>query len=128
MVCESKEKKPEGLVMLRITIVVCGLLLGILLAAILVASGYSDVLTGLENLLADPWGIVTLIDLGIGLLFVAAWMAVVEPRSLHAAVWIVALFLLGNVVTLVFLLCRTRSAKRFSDLFLPSHRSGGTAL
>lgn len=111
--------------MLRVTVIVCGVLLGLLLAAIGMAMGQESVLTGLRHLLDEPWGIVTLLDLGIGLLFIAAWMGVMEPRPGCAVIWIVALFLLGNVVTMVFLLWRTRYANHFSDLFLPlSHRSG----
>jgi len=105
--------------MLRVTIVVCGALLGLLLALIVVASNHDNVLSGLRYVLADPWGIVTLLDLGVGLLFVAAWLAVVEPRPGVAAAWIVGLFLLGNVITLVFLLWRTRSVEHFHELFLP---------
>ncbi len=109
--------------MLRATIVICGILLGLLLAGIIVASNQVGVLTGLQRLLADPWGMVTLLDLGVGLVFVAAWIAVMEPRPWYAAVWIIGLLLLGNVVTLVFLLWRTRYARRFADLFLPSRRN-----
>jgi len=109
--------------MLRVTIVICGVLLGILIAAILAASGHSHVLNGLQYVLSDPWGAVTLLDLGIGLLFVAAWLSVMEPHPLHAALWIIALFALGNVITLVYLLCRTRQVQRFSELFLPPRQS-----
>lgn len=108
--------------MLRVTIIICGILLGLLLAAIIVASGQANVLEGLKGVLAEPWGVVTLLDLSIGLLFIAAWIAVIEPRPLYAAVWILALLVLGNVVTLIFLLWRTRNAKSFADLFLPSRR------
>ena len=65
--------------MLRIVVIVCGILLGLLVAAILIASGQSSVLAGLRHVVADPWGVVTLLDLGVGLLFVAVWLALVEP-------------------------------------------------
>lgn len=109
--------------MLRATVVICGVLLGVLLAAAVVASGHEPVLTGLGQLLTMPWGVVTLLDLSIGLLFVAAWITVVEPRPLYAAGWIIALFLLGNMVTLIFLLWRTRRATHFAELFLPVQRN-----
>lgn len=108
--------------MLRATVVICGILLGLLLATIIVAGSQDSVLAGLRRLLADPWGLVTLLDLSVGLLFVAAWIGVIEPRPPWAAAWIVSLFVLGNVVTLVFLLCRTRDAQCFADLFLPRQR------
>lgn len=109
--------------MLRVTVIVCGVLLGLLLAGIGIASQH-NLLDSLYRMLADPWGLVTLLDLGIGLLFIAAWIAVVETRPLRAALWIVALFGLGNVITLIFLLWRTRTATRFSDLFLPNRHNG----
>lgn len=106
-------------VLLRVTIVVCGALLGLLLALIVVASNQASVLTGLSYVLADPWGVVTLLDLGVGLLFVAAWLAVMEPNPWRASAWIISLCVLGNVTTLVYLLWRTRSAESFRELFLP---------
>jgi hypothetical protein len=109
--------------MLRVTVIICGILLGLLLAAIVVASRDVPVLVGLQRVLTDPWGMVTLLDLGVGLLFVATWIAVIEPRPLFAAAWIISLFLLGNATTLVFLLWRTRYAQSFAELFLPSRRS-----
>lgn len=112
--------------MLRVTVVVCGFLLGILLASIGMAS-HHNLWASLWHLLADPWGVVTLLDLSVGLLFVAAWIGIVEPRPWCAAGWIVALFILGNVITLVFLLWRTRDARRFADLFLPSRRNDSPA-
>jgi len=108
--------------MLRATVIICGILLGLLLAAIVVASHHSSVLAGLQRLLADPWGLVTLLDLSVGLLVIAAWIAVLEPRGTYAAAWIIGLLLLGNVITLVFLLWRTRHARHFADLFLPSRQ------
>ena len=110
--------------MMRATVVVCGILLGLLLASIGLASSHEGVLTGLGRMLRDPWSIVTLLDLGVGLVFIAVWIAVMEPRPRYAVLWIIALFLLGNVITLVFLLCRTRHATHFADLFLPSYHRG----
>lgn len=107
--------------LLRLTVIVCGILLGLLVTAILVASHHSNMLVGLRHLVADPWGIATLLDLGVGLLFVAVWLALVEPNPWRATAWIVALFLFGNVVTLAFLLSRTCRARRLRDLFLSSH-------
>ena len=105
--------------MLRIVVVICGVLLGLLVAAILIAGSHSSVFAGLRYVIADPWGVATLLDLGIGLLFVAVWLALVEPKPWRAAIWIGALFLFGNVVTLVYLLSRTCQARRLRDLFLP---------
>lgn len=109
--------------MLRVAVIVCGLLLGLLVTAILIAGNHGSVLGGFRYVAADPWGIVALLDLGVGLLFVAVWIALVEPVPWRAVVWIIALFVLGNVITLAFLLSRTCRARHVRDLFLPS-RSG----
>ncbi len=106
--------------MMRATVIVCGVLLGVLLACIIAASGHGNVLVALREMAGQPWGLVTLMDLGVGLVFVATWMAVVEPSPLRATIWILCLFALGNVVTLVFLIWRSRRTERFRDLFLPS--------
>ena len=109
--------------MLRIPVIICGILLGLLAATILIASNHSHVLAGLRHIIADPWGIVTLIDLGVGLLFIAVWLWLVEPVRWRAIVWIIALFLLGNVVTLAYLLCRTCQVRHWSELLLPYRHS-----
>ncbi len=109
--------------MLRVPVIICGLLLGLLVTAILIASHHGHVLAGLRHVIADPWGVVTLLDLGVGLLFVAIWLALVEPNPWRAATWIVALLLLGNVVTLAYLLWRTCKVRHWSELFLPSRSS-----
>ncbi len=106
--------------MLRATIVICGILLGLLVAGIAHAVGRGEVLVALQAMLADPWGLVTLLDLGTGLLFVAVWMVLVERRPLRALPWIVALGALGNVVTLVYLLWRSRKVSTLRELFLPA--------
>ena len=110
--------------MLRTTVIVCGILLGLLVATILIAGSHSGVLASLHAIAANPWGVVVLLDLGIGLLFIAVWLALVEPSPLRAVAWIVALLLLGNVVTLVYLLSRTYRVRRLRDLFLPSRFNG----
>ena len=109
--------------MLRIAVIICGILLGLLVAAILIASSHSSVLAGLRHLIADPWGIATLLDLGVGLLFVAVWLVLIESSPWRAALWIVALFLFGNVVTLAYLLWRTCKVQHWSELFLPYRKS-----
>ncbi|TCO80672.1 uncharacterized protein DUF1475 [Plasticicumulans lactativorans] len=108
---------------MRIVIIVCGVLLGLLMAGIISAAGQANVLTSLVAMARDPWGLVTLLDLGVGLMFVAAWIALVEPSPLRAAAWIAALFVLGNVVTLLYLICHTPRARSLRELVLPAAAS-----
>jgi len=106
--------------MMQAVVVICGLLLGLFLAAIGQAAVSQPLVAGWLAILSNPWSLVALLDLGIGLLFVACWIAVVETRLLHALGWIVALALLGNAATLAFLLCRSRRARTLKELFLPT--------
>ncbi len=50
-----------------------------------------------------PWGAVTFVDLGSGLLVAGIWMACLEPRRVRSWVLIALLPLVGNMATLVFL-------------------------
>ncbi len=81
------------------------LLIG-LIACIIWASMDGSVLVALKDMLATPWGATTLLDVYIGLGFVAVWIALLERNWRRSLPWIVFLPLLGNVVTLIYLLVR----------------------
>lgn len=103
-----------------------------MLASFVWASLEMSLARGLASVAGTRWGVVTLVDLGIGLVFVAAWIALLEKSPRRALPWIVAMFLLGNFTTLVYLLWRCRRARTLADLILtPTHqlppRSAATA-
>jgi Protein of unknown function (DUF1475) len=50
-----------------------------------------------------PWGKVTLLDLYVGLAFFGAWIAFREKSKVRTVVWWVALLLLGNLASAVYL-------------------------
>jgi hypothetical protein len=54
---------------------------------------------------ADPWGVVTLVDLYLGFAIAGVVIALVE-RSWRAVLWIAATLVLGNVVTALWLAWR----------------------
>jgi len=47
------------------------------------------------RLLANPWGIVSLFDLYVGFALFSVWIAYREKHGAIAAVWIVAMMILG---------------------------------
>ncbi len=110
----------------RLTAIVCILLLIVFFGAIRWASNQESLWTGLEKLATDPWGIVTLIDLYVGFAVIGAVIVVTETRRWRAPIWIVLLCCLGNIVTLAYLLFQLRRARRFADLFQPTGRNGAT--
>ena len=54
---------------------------------------------------ADPWGLVALVDLYLGFVLIAVVMAFFE-RGAVAVLWIVPVFVLGNVWAVVWLVVR----------------------
>ncbi len=78
----------------------------ILLAAIVWASGAASLSESFSKMIADPWGVVTLIDLYGGLLAAAAIILLVEPDRRIAIPAAIALPFLGNLVLLVWLAVR----------------------
>ena len=51
-----------------------------------------------------PWGVVALVDVYLGLMLVAAWVAYREHSWFAILTWIVALSVLGNAVTCAYVL------------------------
>jgi multisubunit Na+/H+ antiporter MnhG subunit len=55
-------------------------------------------------LLDNPWGIMTLVDLYIGLALFACFIWANETDRVRAVCWILALLVLGNLIALIYLL------------------------
>ncbi|MBR0575088.1 DUF1475 family protein [Proteiniclasticum sp. BAD-10] len=47
------------------------------------------------KILANPWGIVSLVDLYVGFTLFSLWIAYREENKLVAALWIIAMMILG---------------------------------
>lgn len=76
------------------------------LAALIVwASARADIWQGLATVAADPWGLVALGDLYLGFIVAGIIVAMAE-RPLAALAWFVALLVLGNIVSAVWLAWR----------------------
>jgi hypothetical protein len=67
------------------------------------AFGAGDFGASFSAILADPWGIVALADLYLGFLLFAFMIAGFESSPLRAVIWIVALVILGNTVSAIWL-------------------------
>lgn len=104
----------------RISFVVSLLALIGLVGSIIWAAKQQSLGEGLDQLIAGPWGVVTLIDLYAGFLFAGAWLVVTEPRRWLLAIWLIMLLGLGNVAILVCLAQRSRTAKSFREIFIPT--------
>lgn len=78
-------------------------LAGILLALIIWAIRTASFTGSFSAIIADPWGVVALADLYFGFALFAVVIAGLERNRLAATVWIVAMALLGNVISAVWL-------------------------
>lgn len=50
-----------------------------------------------------PWGRVSLVDLYTGFILFAMWIVYRENSPLRSAAWVVALLILGNLVTALYI-------------------------
>jgi len=55
-------------------------------------------------LLANPWGVVSLVDLYVGFILFSMWIAFRETKILLAVVWIVLMMVLGFFTGAVYVL------------------------
>jgi hypothetical protein len=89
-----------------------------MLAAIaygMAAGGFMD---GLRLVAGDPWGRVTLVDLGLGLLVAGAWIGWREASIARAAPWWLALILTGNLALGIYLIWAARSSENVHRLLI----------
>jgi hypothetical protein len=99
------------------------------------ASLEKSVIVIFEQLLAERWGVVTLIDLYAGFAFVILWIGVCERKWTRTLAWTIAIMGLGNLATLAYIALRCRKAAHLEQIVVPrwvveSHRrahSGRTA-
>lgn len=62
--------------------------------------------SGFDRVLAQPWGLVTLADVMLGGVCMGAVIFASEPDKRIAAAWTVPIFLLGHVVSVMWLVSR----------------------
>ena len=62
--------------------------------------------SGFDKVLAEPWGLVTIIDLVLGVVCMTAVIFAVESDWKKATMWSVPIYFFGNIVTAVWILTR----------------------
>ena len=96
-----------------------GVLLTLLLGSIVWASLESNVLVGFGQLMDTRWGVATLVDIYIALTFIGIWMGVMENSLAKGMVLTLALYLLGNIVTLIYFVYRVIRCRSLKEVFTP---------
>lgn len=81
--------------------------LGLVLTGLIVwAMMVGDFSAAGDFLLGKPWGIVAMVDLYLGFLLIAVVIFLAEPDKRIALVWIVPIFVLGNIVVALWFVLR----------------------
>jgi len=63
------------------------------------------------ELLANPWGIVSIVDLYVGFLLFSMWIAFREKSVLSAVVWIILMMVLGFFTSSLYVLVALYGSK-----------------
>lgn len=81
-------------------------IIGILAMTIVLANGFinGNIATEGAWMIAHPWGIVSLVDVYIGFVLFCGWIFYREKSFVRAATWAVAVMVLGNFVTSLYVL------------------------
>ncbi len=88
--------------LVRVILTICGIVLAALIVYAVQNGDFWQMGTWLTS---DPWGIETLVDLYLGLVISAILIWLYE-RNWFAVIWIVPVFFLGNVWTVVWFVYR----------------------
>jgi len=87
-----------------------------MVAAIAYGMASGGFVDGLRTVLGDPWGRVTMIDLGVGLLLIGAWIRLREGSVRKAGPWWLALVFTGNLAAGFYLVLAARKSRSIEEL------------
>ena len=107
---------------MRIIIGLFGLAFGLL---IVWASLTGDFWATGSFLTSDPWGIVSLMDLYLGLFLFGVIIALVERKPLAVLLWCLPLPFLGNLWTVLWFVVRWRKIREWAGHAVASVRGQG---
>lgn len=94
----------------------CAVTLALMIGCFALFGTQSNFPDALGRLWAEPWGKGTFLDLYVGFVLFAGWIAWRERSPAKAAGWFVLLCGLGNLATLAYLLMAARGAGSIDDV------------
>lgn len=107
---------------IRLVRVASGAGICVLVGLIVASSLEMSLLSGLKATVDTRWGVTTMVDLYLGLLAVAVWIAWREGGVVKPLAWLAGLCLLGNLTLLVYIFIASLRARSVDDLFRPAPR------
>ena len=102
------------------TLTICVFFFSILTLGIYWASVENNVLQGVKEMMGIRWGVITLLDFYIGATVLGIWICVMEKSIPRGLIWILCIYLFGNLSTLVYLARRAWISEEFYDIFIPA--------
>lgn len=102
--------------MLKLLLVMSAIMVLTLITGIIWASLDSNPVDGLRFLAGNRWGIVTLLDVCAGVLAMAIWIWHCDQRMKTWLVWVVAMLILGHLVSLAYLVIRAARERDLTEL------------
>ncbi len=76
------------------------------------------------RLLANPWGIVSIVDLYVGFILFSMWIAFREKSVLSIIIWIILMMVFGFLTASVYiLLALSRSGGDWLEFFLGARKA-----
>ncbi len=81
-------------------------ILGVLAMTIALASGFinGDFFEDGAKIIANPWGIVSLVDLYVGFVLFSVWIVIRESNALAILVWVILMMILGFFTGAIYML------------------------
>jgi hypothetical protein len=70
-----------------------------------------------RQLLENPWGLATVVDVYVGFALFCCWIAWREVRITSTITWIVLVLLGGNLVSAIYVLIALRSSRDSIEIF-----------
>lgn len=87
-----------------------------------IAIGYGlivgDFLSDGAEILANPWGVVSLVDLYVGFVLFSLWIVFREQSVIRSIVWVVAMMVFGFWTASLYLLIASFRAPTVTSLLL----------
>ena len=92
---------------LLIIALLCGLAMT---AALVYGFGFGGGWAEVRELMAYPWFVVSLVDVYVGFILFACWIAVRE-RVVASIIWILLLMTLGNIIACIYVIHAIRASR-----------------
>lgn len=77
-----------------------------------------------KELLGNPWGVMSMIDLYVGFTLFSMWIAFREKHIVKSIIWILLMMVLGFFTACVYVLMALYGSKGDWDVFFKGKRTG----